>query len=282
MNFVTEIIIDVIIDILGDFFSNIGEVINDIYSYCVEINQTKEVAAVSLFTMTLGASLSAVMVVKHIIGTYGLGTEGDPDRDPIEIMFRLCKALGLMGCNSWLFTEILKFSNAIGHDINANIGGMTGTDLAINMLKENINPTPTMSLVCICMSVGLILYFVSAGIRGAEITLDKILLPIFALDIINSNSEKWNMFIFQYGISFFSYLVQMVCFKMYLLQFARLSFPVGVEELPQLIVVMGWLYLSVRSPKWLEKYIYTSGAGQAIGRGAIRLSQVVMFIGMRR
>ena len=123
----------------------------------------------------------------------------------------------------------------------------------------------------------MILFFVSAVLRGAEVTLNKVLLPIFAVDMLKANPERWNMFIFQYFISFISYLVQMFCFQMYAILYAHLDF----TDFRQYLVMVAWLILCIKAPKTLEKYIYATGTGRAVSQGASRLGQVVMYAGMK-
>lgn len=281
-NFVTEMFLALFGDVLMEFYSKIGNVITEIYVYTVEVNQTKVVSTVTLFTTLLGASLTAIVVIKQLMDTYGLGTSGDPDQDPVEIIFRLCKALGMMGINTWLFDTLLKFSSAVADDVVLvmNIGESTEevNNKILALITGSYN-SPTLAACSIIIVVSLILFGVAACLRGAELTFNKVLLPIFALDIIKSNPEKWNMFIFQYGVSFFSYIAQMFCFNMYIITF--LSYDITSFDLKKFLVLVGWLVLSIRTPKWLEKYIYATGTGAAVSQGASRLGQVVMMVGMR-
>lgn len=270
--FGSQILLEIVTDILRDFYAHIGYMITDIYAYCVEINQMQQVDKVATYASLLGASLSAFVVIKSIIGTYGIGTEGDPDQDPIEIVYRLCKALGFMGANAWLFNELLKFSTAVGKDITKIVAGADTLPPADGMLDAAASSFFTAACTGV-LTAGLIIFSITAAIRGAELTLNKIFLPFFALDIINSNPEKWRMFIFQYGIGFFSYVVQMFCFNVYIILYTRLEF----GSFKNFVVLFGWLVLSIRSPKMLEKYIYATGTGQAISQGASRLGQVIMF-----
>lgn len=282
INFVTEMLLALFGDFLTDIYSKIGTVITDIYVYTVEINQTEQVAAVVLFSMLLGAGLAGFVVVKEIINNYGLGTTGDPDQDPMEIIFRLCKALGMMGMNTWLFNEMIRFSTAVADDVveamNISDGNEEFNNRMLTLLSNSYS-APTTAMCSGVIVVGLVLFGIAACIRGAELTLNKILLPIFALDIIKSNPEKWNMFIFQYGISFFSYILQMFCFNMYIIQYLQMD--VNDIDFKAFLVLVAWLVLSIKTPGWLEKYIYATGTGKAVSQGASRLGQVVMMVGTR-
>lgn len=278
MSFVTELLTDFVRDILGDMFAVISGYIIEIENLSLTINQTKVVTEVCSFTMLLGAALCGVVIGKQVIGIYGFGTQGDPDQDAFEIVFRLCLTLGMIGGNSFFFTELVKLTNSVAKDIlKIFVGEIAEKDITMMLLGGITGPFHAMCMIG--MAVGLVLFALSSVVRAAEITLSKILLPIFALDLLNPNHEKWNMFIFQYGMSFLSYIIQLLCYQMFLFQF----FKPGISLLGiDYISAVGWLILTIRAPKWLEKYIYATGTGQTISQGASRLGQVIMYIGMRR
>lgn len=277
LNFVTELLIGFLNDLLADLISHVGFLITEFYEEAVKINQTKEVASATVFSMSLGAALSILMVAKQLIGTYGIGNEGDADQDPMEIIFRLCMALGMMGANAWMFDELLKFSTALGNDVTYMLGGKINAQERLATLLGDCDGSLFIIFLYGGIISGTLIFGISAFIRGAEITLNKILLPIFALDLIHANCEKWKMFIFQYVISFFSFIIQMFCYQMFAIQLVNLD----MSDFKDYLVVIGWLILSIRTPKWLEKYIYATGTGQAISKGAGSIGQVIMYCGMR-
>lgn len=275
MSFGTGLLYDILSDIMRSIVDHIGFLISDIYSYAVEINSTAQVSAACTFTMLLGAALCTLAVILQLTGTYGMGTTGDPDQDPVEILFRLCKALGIMGANVWIFNQANAFTNAVARDLTKVLAAAV-TSNTINDMMGKVNDFFTLICAGVCV-VCMILFFVSAVLRGAEVTFNKVLLPIFAVDMLKANSERWNMFIFQYFISFISYLVQMFCFQMYAILYAHLDF----TDFRQYLVMVGWLILCIKAPKTLEKYIYATGTGRAVSQGASRLGQVVMYAGMK-
>lgn len=223
----------------------------------------------------LGAALCTLAVILQLTGTYGMGTTGDPDQDPVEILFRLCKALGIMGANVWIFNQTNAFTTGAARDLTKVLAAAV-TSNTINDMMGKVNDFFTLICAGVCV-VCMILFFVSAVLRGAEVTLNKVLLPIFAVDMLKANPERWNMFIFQYFISFISYLVQMFCFQMYAILYAHLDF----TDFRQYLVMVAWLILCIKAPKTLEKYIYATGTGRAVSQGASRLGQVVMYAGMK-
>lgn len=276
MSFGTGLLFDILTDLLRSMLDHIGIGISSIYEYAIKINQTSQVSAACAFTMLLGSALCSLVVILQLTNTYGLGISGDPDQEPTEIIYRLCKALGIMGANVWIFNQINEFVTAAARDLTKILASSVTAIDTMNEMIDNANDLFT----CVCAGVVIIcivLFFISACLRGAEVTLNKVLLPIFAVDIIRSNPERWNMFFFQYIISFVSYLAQMFCFQMYTILYAHLD----ITNFSHVLVLAAWLILCVKTPKTLEKYIYATGTGRAVSQGASRLGQVIMYAGMR-
>jgi len=277
MNLFTQMFWGFVSDCCTDVCDKLLYYIAEWNSWVIIVNQTEEVARVVLFTTALGIALVSFMVVKQVISTYGFGTKGDPDQDAMEIVYRLCLMLGAMGMNTWLFTELTGFVTLVASDLSSVIAGTSDGITVVDIISTFTQNGETANIVDCSMSGvligGMVLFSFSGILRGAEITLSKILLPIFALDIINTNSEKWNMFIFQYGINFLSYLVQMLCYQL----FSYRVMNYGLSDMNNILICIGWLVFSLKTPKWLEKYIYASNVGQTVGRGASRVGQVLMY-----
>lgn len=284
MNWVTELLTNLIYDVTADIMSVFGDVINDVYALTLEINNTQIVNSLTTLTSAIGISLIVLMVIKQMIGTYALETEGDPERNPINVLYRVGKCVVIIACNSWLFGELTTLSYAVGRDID-KIFSVSKPKTLIDALLNSVNGSgggPAKMLCTGILTIGFVLFSIAAVLRGAELTLDRILLPIFAVDSVNSNPEKWNMFSFQYAVSFFSYLVQYACFKLMLLFCERINASNIRDFAIYFLLTIGWLVLTLKSPQILEKYIYATGTGKAVGNGASRLGQVIMFVGMRR
>lgn len=282
-NFLLKLITEMFLACMYNIIEYFGFIINDIFFVVAEINQTNEITAITVFTSLLGISLMVIMVGKQLLGTYALETEGDADRDPINILYKVGKAVAIIGCNSWIFTELLKFSNSLGRDINKVINGSTEVVNIIKAMLIDAENSPAYVLCVASLIIGIILFVFQAGRRGAELSMSRILLPIFATDIINSNPEKWNMFFFQYVINFVGYIIQMVCFRLMILFMSYLRAYSDVTELMKyFIVTMGWLTMAIKVPQWLEKYVYISGTGRTISSGASRLSQVIIYSKVRK
>ena len=59
----------------------------------------------------------------------------------------------------------------------------------------------------ICMMIGFIMLVIKAALRGVELAVMKILVPIFSVDNITVSAERWNAFLTAYVVVFFGYII---------------------------------------------------------------------------
>lgn len=281
--FLMDLFIEMIGNVITSWLAYFGFIINDIFAVTLEINQTREVIALTSLSSIVSISLLTILIGKQLIGTYGLESEGDPERNPINILYKAAKCVAVIGCNGWIFTELLKITTALSNDINQVINQNTSvSDYMQYLLQDSEIKGPAYMMCLLAIAVGILLFLLSAGRRAAELSISRIILPIFAVDILSPNPEKWNMFFFQYVINFVGFNIQMICFRLMIIFMSQLNTPDIQDFVKKFILVMGWLTMSIKVPQWLEKYMYVSGTGRTVSNGASRLSQVLMYTGMKR
>lgn len=104
------------------------------------------------------------------------------------------------------------------------------------------------------------------------------ILPIFASDIVSTNNEKWSSFFASYLVLFFGYSIQLFCFDMFINSFASLEFSETLdfhEGTVTWMLLIGWLLMSIKAPKWLDRYTYSSGVGHTMGSTAKSFGRIV-------
>lgn len=250
----------------------INNTIVDMFSFVVVVNQTTYITELCTYMMGISLALVTLISLKHGVGTYVFETEGDPEQDPVEMITRISQVLAVIGSNSWIFDTLFGLSEAFSRDI----GVVNSQNVAIELKKlledssygvldVGKDTAKVVFVLLIVVAIGLLVFYFALGIRGAELTLMKILCPIFALDLLNSSRERWNAFITDYIVNFLSIGIQLLCFRQLCLSIATIrNDGFGAYA----AVAIGWLYLSIRAPKWLEKYTYSSGIKQTASSGA--------------
>ena len=121
---------------------------------------------------------------------------------------------------------------------------------------------PYLAMIAL-MLVAIIIFTVVAGLRGGELIFMNLLLPVFALDLLTSSRERWNNFIMGYFTAFFTYGIQILLYNVALKSYATASY----SEPLYFITAVTFLIMAIRSPKFLERYLYRSGVSTAATSG---------------
>lgn len=266
----TDVVNDLINGIL-DFFNDFA---NNIFVTVAEVNlENSMIVNAATFTTLLGIALITLIGVKQYFTTYVMETNGDPDSDPLDILVRCSEAVAVCCSNDFITTYFFKFSKAFANDLGeAGSVGLKPTFLDLLALAKDPSPVIAIFLfVLLLMVIGSTAFFIIAGIRGAELSFMKILLPIMSVDLVTTNRERWGNFFTSYAVAFLYYGLQLLCYRMFLGSLMSVSVTVLSKEL---LITFGWFFLMLRGPKWLDKFIYSSG----LGRGVAGAGRTGMFM----
>ncbi len=267
----TDVIYDLINGML-DFFNNF---VNNIFFYVAEVNLSNRlVINAATYTTLLGITLITLIGVKQYFTTYVMETSGDPDSDPLDILVRCSEAVAICSSNDFIATYFFKFSKAFATDLGES-GGTIDLKPTIMDLIATIARTPSSFIfvfIIFLLVIGILVFSIIAGIRGAELSLMKIMLPIMSVDLVTTNRERWGNFFISYAVTYLYYGLQLLCYRMFLASLMTVSVSVMSNEL---LITFGWFFLMLRGPKWLEKFIYSSGVGRGFA-GAGRTAGIML------
>lgn len=277
INWVLRNIGEVIAGLITGMLDFFNDLINNLFVYVADINlENPIISNASVYTTLLGIALISFMGVKHYFTTYVMETSGDPDSDPLDILVRCSEGVAVCCSNDFLFTYFLSFSKAFVNDFAGSPGMIDGTakiKIWVADLIDRMTPALIIfEIIIFFMVIGIIIFCIIAGIRGAELSLMKLMLPIMAVDLVTTNRERWNNFITSYIMTCLYYGVQLLCFRMFLSSLGQVTVTTLSKEL---IITFGWFVVMLRSPKWMEKFVYSTGVGRAVG-GAGRSAQFLI------
>jgi len=253
---------DVIYDLINGMLDFFNDFVNNIFFYVAEVNLSNRlVINAATYTTLLGITLITLIGVKQYFTTYVMETSGDPDSDPLDILVRCSEAVAICSSNDFIATYFFKFSKAFATDLGES-GGTIDLKPTILDLIATIARTPSSFIfvfIIFLLVIGILVFSIIAGIRGAELSLMKIMLPIMSVDLVTANRERWGNFFVSYVMTFLYYGLQLLCYRMFLASLMTISVSVMSNEL---LITFGWFFLMLRGPKWLEKFIYSSGVGR--------------------
>jgi len=277
------------------FFGSIPDVINDAVNFMsslfinlfdknVELLTTQEISSAVLVTTSVASVLVIVMAFKLIFATYVTETEGDPDADPIQIWVKVSVVLALINSNDFIYMTFQKLSSTFTHDLVGSISCaeyFDGVKSAVAILTKSLSGICAQITIVGSIIFVLIIGF-KAGIRAGELVLFKTVWPIICIDKLSANSERFNAFFSSYVVTFFGYSIQLFCLRIALNRMIAGLAKVSLSTLLDYFAAIVFFFLAIFTPKWLEKFAYSSGIGQKIGNGARTAGFMIPSLLMRR
>lgn len=291
IDFLQSMILDGCFAIYNKLFA-IVETISDIS------NEIPNADAIFDFTADVASILLIILFLKKVFTNYVLDLDGEADYDVLQSITNICVALAVINCGGEIHELLMKVSELLRSGMSEKIASsITDQDLEIYDAMKNtisrlglswgtkvssaVTPggigTAFMLLSSLWGIVVIILLIILLGklmFRGVELFFFRVLLPIFASDIISGKKELWSQFSQEYLKTIFGYLLQRLALDMAV----ALVFEIGtvssepLESLWYPFLSTMLLYFAIKTPKWLQKFTYSSGVGQTVssaGRSAV-------------
>lgn len=263
-NWLTTQVMEFIGDCILSFIEFFQEAIVELFDKGTNFAKNTQIVGAINATTLVGVSLVSIMVLKEIINVYILETDGDPENDPIQLLVKASQTICVICCNDFIYDQLSKVSKLMSNDINASVTPEKIFVSAEQLITQQLTKMGIINVLFILVYLGgAAVLAVKAGLRGIELAVMKMLLPIFAVDIVTVSSERYNAFVSSYFSTFFGYIIQMFAFNMSILSFVSAVTSSQIDY----IYAGAWLYFSLNTPKWLEKYVYSSGLSKVVKGG---------------
>lgn len=270
MNWLLKIIYNAILEGLIALLNKFKPLLSNIFKVMYDLSSTLEFDKVKEYTKSIGLTLVGVYAIKLCIDTYVLQTEGDPDADPFEMITRIAKTCAFIICGDWFIDKMLHLASLFSDEIikSLDLEKRDIIDMSMNELSKMSNYNDAaIFIILILMVVCLITYTIvsfKAAKRAVDIVLFNVALPIVALDNLTTNREKFNSFFQDLFVCSFGYIIQNFCICVFFNVFAealRNNLNVGY-----MVLGIAWL-MTVFKARYLEKWTYSSGIGNAVKAG---------------
>ena len=217
MSWLLNLIADALSEFVNGLLDIVGDLIDSLFLFVLNANQTNFVSGLCTFSSVLGMVVLSFAATKRIFDVYIMQTEGDPDQNPIEIIYRLAMAVAIIGSNAWIYTELRNIALALVNDVGNVDVSISITNSLANAIQLVAGGLPgvivAFVLFILVLIIALLIFAIITAIKASEITLMRILLPIFAVDLITSDRERWKTFFTAYVTAFCGYAVQIICFR---------------------------------------------------------------------
>lgn len=273
MDIIKNWILKNVLGACAEFFQQVlsafGDAIDGVFVKVAEVNY-KMTDGITNFTLAFSLFFIIALALKQYFSVYVMETEGDPDADPLDIFVRASQAVAFAVCSDSIFDFFMDFSSVFVQDATAFTANNLPDGASTVTISSNLNqllsvPTDLIGipavviLVAISMIIAIVIVVIMAGIRGAELMLFRMLFPLFAADLVTTQRERWNGFFTSYVVTWLSYGIQIMCYKMFAITLSSFI-AVDVSAFWTMFALcIGWLVLMLRAPRWLEKFAYSSG-----------------------
>lgn len=249
---------------LNEFLDVFGGYLNQSFKMAALINDIDIINDAAIFVKTMAYVLLTFATIKQLLDIYGFHTSGDANENPVEVIYRASVSSVIIAATDLFYTECLDFSERVGEDIGSiSVTGSTISEqcTSVALMGNYVGLGVFMSLIIV---IAVIVFMIIAGIRGAQLSLFRTLMPVFAVDRSLTNKERWTNFLWSYIACFLGFALQILCFNVF--QYFFLSMSLGNEMANTFMAAMGWLIMAIKAPSWLDKYVFKSGLGDAVGR----------------
>ena len=205
----------------------------------------------------------ALLVVKSVIegfGIYILYQNGDPDASPGQYLSRVFQAGVAIAAMPTVIRYIYIFSTNVTSDIVSLHSGEL--DPLSSIVSSVLSPL-IFALSIIIILVALIVVLVQVAIRGAELSLMLITAPFYSLNLTTEGKGLFSSFVKHVLSISLTQCVQIFMIRALVVT----SWGFGLVDTSgiflRIAVMFGWIIVIIKSPKFLNEIMYSSGIGNA-------------------
>lgn len=245
----------------NDLISFFGKTLADIMGTANNVLSMPLVQNAIHYSQILAFTILVVKVMNEAFQTYILRQNGDPNADPSGLLVRTGQAVAIIATLPWIVQQVFTFGSKVAHDVAGLSTGKAGVgDFKFMVTAITASGGSIVALACIIVAVLLLIIAIQATIRGAELALMSVLGPIMALNITSNNRSIWS--------SWFKQLI-IICtgqaLQIFMLDGALSLLTSNSVSGGGILLVFGWLWVTIKTPKFVQQFAYSTGLTGAVG-----------------
>lgn len=206
----------------------------------------------SLFNIIFGFGISLIVLkfLKKGFETYVLWSDGDADEEPIALLTNFFKAMTVAVCFPTLYEWMAQIVQDMSDKLLTAIGAATAYDWTAWVAGISSAGLVTALFGLVFIIVYFVLYF-QFLMRGLEILILRVGLPLACVGLIDNDRGVFKAYLNKFFQSMLAVVVQIALSKL------------GVGLMMNMHVFWGvaCLMLAVKTPKFLQDFLITSGGG---------------------
>jgi hypothetical protein len=267
-------------DAISFFFENIFDqlityfsaTLADIMGTAVDVLRMPLVQNGIFYAQSLAFTILVVKGMAETMNTYILHKNGDPDADPKGLLIGIGQAVAIISTLPWIVTQVFIFGTKVASDVANLSSGKAGiTDWAFMTVSFASTGGIIVWLFGIFIVIALLVVAIQATIRGAELALMAVVGPIMALNLTSNNTNVWSAWFKQLLVLTLTQALQIFMLKGVLSLLTSQAISSG-----GLLLVFGWVWVTIKTPKFLQQFAHSTGFTGAVGGGAKQAGSMYM------
>lgn len=241
----------------------LAEVITNIFAMAQTVLDMPIVVQGIGYAQGVAFTLLAVKVAWDAFHIWILYSNGDPEADPKGLLIGTCKAVAIIGCLPWGVKYMYQIGSEMAMEVSqlSGVGEVNFTNLFAVMISSG---SILLAIAVLIAAVLIIIIFIQTFIRAATLGLLAVIGPVIAVQQVGGG-QLFNMWLKELMVVCFSQAIQIFMLLAAAYAFAGIALEnVFISGL----MLLGWLWATVKAPGTLKQMLYSSGAGSAAGSAA--------------
>lgn len=272
----SQIVDNAVTKFLANFFDQLisffGTALADVMGTALNVLALPHVKNGILFAQALAFTILVLKSMSDTFNTYILYNNGDPDADPSGLLFGVAQAVAVIATLPWCVTQMFIFGSKVARGMAGLSTGQTGiNDWSFMLAIISSTGGVVIVLFAIVLIICILVVALQATIRGAELALMAIIGPIMAINLSSQNRSVWSAWFKQLLITCTAQALQI-----FMLQGALSLLTSRAISSGGLLLVFGWLWVTIKTPKFLQQFAHSTGFTGAVGGGMKQAGSMYM------
>ncbi len=271
--------------LVDGMFSMIAGLMVNVSSSAILVLELELVKQAIIYSQVIAISLLTIKVVFEATHTYILRQSGDPDSDPGGILIRTAQSVAIITAVPWLVRNLYMFGSTVANDVSKLPGiDYQTSDNPLKVMWDLFMATNSQTIVLFAIGViiglvMLLIVIIQSFIRAGELAVIAVAGAWMSVSLGGTNTGVFTTWWRELIAISLTQALQIFLIKV---AFSALeSSALGnLQNNPVtgLMLFIGVLWVTIKSPSILRSYIHSTGTGKVAGQAG---SMVIMKMAMR-
>lgn len=210
------------------------------------------------YSQAVAYSLIVLLTAYHAVISYILWREGNPQGNPGELVKQALFGVALISSVPWLVKNVYTFGTYLAIDIAQKASfdfSSASPSFILNLAAKSIFAFTVGGLICLILWLIIV---IQSYIRAAEIVFLAVSGPVLMVRGFSELSNHWWKNLISVSIT------QAIIIIMVKLAIVSMTYFTGTGGANELLLLIGILWVAIKTPSTVKEYAYLTGVGRAI------------------